>query len=194
VTDEPSQDENAPTTASPAAGSRLVQAHSGPLHLVSLAVILSVFWLLWSGHFHSPLLLGLGAASVVGVTFLCHRMGLVDSHSVPVHLAGRTLTYLPWLAMAVIPANIEVLRRILAAIGVLSLRDDDEPQLIVVQASQTSELGCVSYANSITLTPGTFTLEIEESQLTVHALTGTAAAGLLAGTMDRRVKRFEGEG
>jgi multicomponent Na+:H+ antiporter subunit E len=49
------------------------------------------------------------------------------------------------------------------------------------------------FANSITLTPGTVTLEVEEGSLRVHALTRAAAEGLATGEMDRRVTAVERE-
>jgi multicomponent Na+:H+ antiporter subunit E len=51
----------------------------------------------------------------------------------------------------------------------------------------------VIYANSITLTPGTVSVEVEEGEITVHALTGETAAALIEGSMDRRVTRLEDE-
>jgi multicomponent Na+:H+ antiporter subunit E len=50
----------------------------------------------------------------------------------------------------------------------------------------------VTYANSITLTPGTITVALDGHELTVHALTRDGALDLETGAMDRRVTRFEG--
>ena len=50
----------------------------------------------------------------------------------------------------------------------------------------------VIYANSITLTPGTVTLDVRDGQFLVHALTTDSAEGLLSGEMDRRVAALEG--
>ena len=167
-------------------GTDAVAPTTGAGPAIAQFVILAVFWLLWSGHFTDGFLLGLGVLSCAGVALLCHRMGIVDSHSVPVHLAGRAVTYVPWLAWEVVKANVEVMRRIVAP------RADDAPETIVVRPSQKSDLGVVSYANSITLTPGTFTLEADDDELFVHALTPASAEGLRDGSMDRRVLKLEG--
>jgi multicomponent Na+:H+ antiporter subunit E len=53
-------------------------------------------------------------------------------------------------------------------------------------------VGVATYANSITLTPGTISVDVREGEILVHALTKEGAAGLLSGEMDRRVTRFEG--
>jgi len=66
--------------------------------------------------------------------------------------------------------------------------------MVKVKASQKTHLGMVAYANSITLTPGTVSVDLrEDGEITVHALTLEAAEDLQAGVMDRRVVRLEGE-
>ena len=67
------------------------------------------------------------------------------------------------------------------------------PKTLRIKASQVTELGHVFYANSITLTPGTVTLAIDNGELKVHALTPGAIEGLLSGEMDRRIHAAEGE-
>jgi multicomponent Na+:H+ antiporter subunit E len=69
-----------------------------------------------------------------------------------------------------------------------------EPKVLNLKASQITELGQVIYANSITLTPGTVTIALEDGKLAIHALTPGAAEGLQTGEMDRRVKLLEGRG
>ena len=65
-------------------------------------------------------------------------------------------------------------------------------RMIRVPATQKTEIGQVIYANSITLTPGTITLDVRNNEMLVHALTSDTAAGLQTGDMDRRVTRLEG--
>ena len=157
-------------------------------YTVGLAVALPGVWLLWSGHFKSPLLLSLGAVSVIVVLSICIRMGIVDRESAPVELPLRLLSYLPWLFWQIAKSNVEVARVI------LNPRLPISPRLIHVRAGQTGDVGRLIYANSITLTPGTVSIETEGELITVHALTAEAADGVLEGEMDRRVTRLEGEG
>ena len=63
-----------------------------------------------------------------------------------------------------------------------------------MRASQKTAVGLVTYANSITLTPGTVSVEVEGDEITVHAITRDGAMDLAEGSMDRVVSRFEGEG
>ena len=69
------------------------------------------------------------------------------------------------------------------------------PQLLRVKTTQKTGVGVATYANSITLTPGTITVEVNrrDSELLVHALTKAGADGLAAGEMDRRVTVMEGK-
>ena len=66
------------------------------------------------------------------------------------------------------------------------------PQYLYVKANQKTVVGIVTYANSITLTPGTISVEIEDRDITVHAITLEGALDVQSGEMDRMVVKFEG--
>jgi multicomponent Na+:H+ antiporter subunit E len=158
---------------------------NGARSAVALFVLLSGIWLLASGHY-TPLFYGFGLGSVLLVVFLCRRMGLVDAEAVPVHLVARGLVYVPWIAWEVAKSNVDVARRVLSPRSALS------PEVFVLNPTQKTDLGRVLYANSITLTPGTVSIEAEDGTITVHAIAGEVADSLREGTMDRRVARLEG--
>ncbi|MEC7842185.1 MAG: Na+/H+ antiporter subunit E [Candidatus Latescibacterota bacterium] len=154
---------------------------------VSLAVSMMAIWLLWSGHYTS-LIITFGALSCLLVVFIARRMHLADPEGHPTHLLPRLLLYIPWLSWAILRANMDVALRILKPGLPIS------PRMVKVKASQKTHLGMVAYANSITLTPGTVSVDLrEDGEITVHALTLEAAEDLQAGVMDRRVVRLEGE-
>lgn len=154
------------------------------MHALSLGLVLFGLWLLLSGFFE-PLLLCLGAGSVIAVVWIAYRMDVVDHEGHPVHLTIRAIFYWPWLVVEIIKANIHVARAILRREMLIN------PSLIEVKATQETELGQVIYANSITLTPGTVTIGIEKDIFTVHALSRESANGLRTGEMDRRVTAME---
>lgn len=154
-------------------------------HVISLAGVLYALWLLLSGYLHEPLLLGLGILSVCAVIFIAHRMDVVDREGHPIHLSHRAIAYLPWLLAEIVKSNIAVAKVILRPRMPLSI------SVMTTPGSQRSDLGLTIYANSITLTPGTVTLGIEEGVLSVHALTSEAAEGVASGDMDRRVAALE---
>ena len=105
----------------------------------------------------------------------------------PPHLAWRPfLAYWPWLIKEVIVAGWDVTKRILHPKLPIS------PTLSEFIPSQKSDIGLVIHANSITLTPGTISVEVEPGRFLVHALTQEGAAGLAGSEMDRRCAELEG--
>lgn len=154
-------------------------------HAISLGLILFALWLLLSGFF-KPLLLGLGLVSCAFVVRIALRMDVVDREWYPIHLLfTRVFFYWPWLLKEIAKANIDVTRRI------LDPRLPISPTLVRVKASQRSDIGRVTYANSITLTPGTVAIDLQRDEIVVHALTREAAAALEGDEMDRRVRVLE---
>lgn len=147
---------------------------------------LAVIWFLLSGH-TDPLILGLGAVSVAGVTWLALRMDLTDNEGHPVQLTLRAPFFWVWLLWEIVKANLQVIRIILDPKLPIS------PRIFSVPVSQKSDIGRVLYANSITLTPGTISLQVTESEIKIHALTRAGEEGLQDGKMDRLVSAVEGE-
>jgi multicomponent Na+:H+ antiporter subunit E len=142
------------------------------------------FWLLLAPH-HTPLALGLGVAAA-GLVAWANRDGEAVSEALAV--APRFLGYLPWLLRAVAVANLEVVRL------VLSPRLPVDPVVVRVGTALRGDLAVTALANSITLTPGTVTLDVGSGELVVHALTRAGAAEVAGGAMERRIARAFGEG
>lgn len=149
-------------------------------HTISLGITLYVFWWLLSGY-PKPLLLGLGVVSTLLVLFLALRMEVLDHESHPVMLSNQLLVYWPWLAWAVLKANLQVARVVLARVPRFELTR------VQVPTSRESAVAHVIFANSITLTPGTVALDVFERRIDALALTRAAALDLLSGDMERRV-------
>jgi len=147
----------------------------------SYGVLLFGFWLLLSGYF-APLLLGLGLASVVLTIILAKRMNVIDHESYPIHLSSQLPAFLVYIVREIVYANIDVIKRILKSSG-----QSISPQLIDIPVPQKTDLGRVIYASSITLTPGTVSVELTQDILTVHALTKAAADHLSAGSMAKAI-------
>ncbi len=112
-------------------------------------------------------------------------MDVLDHEGHPIHLSTRFVGYWVWLIVEIVKANIDVAKRIWSPSLPIS------PAMFLLNAGQTGELGQVIYANSITLTPGTVTVRLDESQLLVHAIAAEMGEDLATGEMDRRVTRLE---
>jgi len=154
-------------------------------HAINLGLFLFALWLLLSGHY-TPLLLVLGVLSTLLVVILATRADLIDKETQVILLKPSVLLYWFWLGREIIKSNIDVARRI------LSPRLPISPNVFTIRAFQKTELGRVTYANSITLVPGTVAMDVDEDVITVHALTQDAAANLKQNEMNRRVCQVEG--
>ena len=153
--------------------------------IVSLVAALCGFWILMSGYF-TPFLLAAGFASALFVAWLARRMDLVDHEGPPFHLTWSALTYWPWLIWEILKSAVDVARII------LDPRLPASPTVARFKPRQKTVVGLVTHANSITLTPGTLSIEVAPEGFMVHALTQAGAAATVDSEMDRRVERFEG--
>lgn len=153
--------------------------------ITGLVAILVIFWLINSGHYDS-LLLSLGAASIVLVVWINQRMAWVnDEFQPPVLLSRRLPVYMFWLVAQIVKSNIHVVRRIWQP------SPDISPTVFTVRGSAQTDVCKALYANSIIMTPGTLTLEVQGDEFRVHALTPDAAEDLQSGEMNARIKRLE---
>ncbi len=155
------------------------------MRTASLAAVLLAFWLALSGHY-TVWLIAMGVLTTLATVFAAHRMRIDDSEGHPVQLLVRAPAYWLWLAKEIFFSAVAVARTI------LSPRLPISPTMTVVRASQRSAPGIATYANSITLTPGTVTVGVSGNDLTVHALVRDGALDLESGRMDARVRWFEG--
>lgn len=119
------------------------------------------------------------------VVFVAHRLEIVDEESQPLQLGRRIFAFWMWLLKEIVQSNIQVIKRIW--LGPKSI----SPVVMQLKMSQQTDMGKTIYGNSVTLTPGTVTLDIEDDVMTVYALSYDSIQYLQGGEMDRRVKRLE---
>ena len=154
------------------------------MRIVSLAAFLFAFWLALSGHY-TPMLITIGALAAIACAYIATRVDVTDAEGHPIQLLRGAVTYWPWLAWEIAKSGWTVTKI------VLHPRLPISPTMTVVAASQKTAPGIATYANSITLTPGTMTVGVDGNQLTIHALVREGADDLEGGGMDARVTRFE---
>ena len=154
-------------------------------HAIALALVLFGLWLLLSGFF-TPFLLTLGVLSCALVVWVAMRMQVLDIEGQPLHLSVIACAlYIPWLLKEIAKANVDVVRCILSPSLPIA------PRVIKVPSTQRSAMTRSIYANSITLTPGTVSIDVSDDTITVHALTRASADGLTGGDMGDRVTALE---
>ena len=151
---------------------------------VSAFLALLVFWLLLSGYF-TAFLVAAGVGSAAAVVLFARHMEVVDDEGHPVDWWRALVFYWPWLAKEIVKSAWEVSRLILHPKLPIS------PTLVRFKPSQHTSVGLVTHANSITLTPGTITVEAKGNEFMVHALTRAGAQGVVDSEMDRRLSKLE---
>ncbi len=158
-----------------------------PVSYILTAIIMFVFWVLLSGKFTFILLLS-GVVSSLFVAYLSHDLLFGNVNFIKLGaMIFRLICYLPWLFWQVIVANLDVAYRTLHP----SMPID--PCVITFDADLETEAAIVILANSITLTPGTVTIEADKDRrFRVHAISSSAAEDLLKGDMMRKVRKIEG--
>ena len=144
------------------------------------AVLLFLFWLLLSG-FIQPLLLSFGVVSVAIVLVVIKRMDAVEGEPKNFKLGFSVLRYIPWLIGQIIVSSIEVTKLIWGP------KDKLSPVLAKVSAKNIPPHKRVLYANSITLTPGTLSVDLEDDEMTVHALQASSIEEIKEGDMERKI-------
>ncbi len=114
------------------------------------------------------------------------RLKVADPNEPRLLIFIRMIGYLPYIAMEVVKSNLDVAKRIWQKDMPIS------PTITTVPASQKTALGLVIHANSITMTPGTLSIDVGDNEIEVHALARETLEPLLDGDMDRRVNKLEG--
>ena len=157
------------------------------MRLAGTMLVLFVLWLLMSGIF-KPLIIGFGVASVVLVAIVTRRMDAVDGDKLELRLKPvEFIKYFFWLLVEIAKANWAVTRVILS--GEMKTRQ----HLFQVPYSQKTDLGQVVFANSITLTPGTISVEAEPGHFLVHAVCYDESDMDALADMNARVAATEAE-
>ncbi len=149
---------------------------------IILFFLLIGFWLLMSGHY-SILITSLGIISCALCVYLTIKANILDNEMLPLYFFPRLLQYTLWLIKEILISNIETAKVILFK--------TEDPELFTVKSSQASNEGKVTYANSITLTPGTVTTQINENVFEVHALTKSFGDDVRSSQMDKMVSWLE---
>lgn len=157
---------------------------SSPTHGAFLFVLLFAFWLLLAGSLDpAELIAGLVVALVVTLISRPHLAIFHGLRLTPTAIPAF-FAYLGLFLVALVRANIDMARRVLSPS--LPLR----PALVEVRSELRSPLGRLILANSITLTPGTLTVDVGEQTLLIHWIDAPAGIDIEEAT-ERLARRFE---
>lgn len=156
-------------------------------HATVLFIILFASWVALSGYFE-PFFLISGVVSCALTVLIARRMDRIDHERTALPLSILSPVYWLWLAKEVVLSSIAVTRLVWQRTPRIS------PTLAWIPSTQTNAVGNTVFANSITLTPGTVSVVVENERIQVHALEASGIDSLLAGDMDRRARQVIREG
>ena len=163
------------------------------VHMTCLALVLFAFWMVLSGRTETKFVV-YGILTAVVTTWVTYPLLLVPNKdgSKKYYVFGfstpKMIMYFFWLMWQLVLANIDVL---LATTG-QELNID--PKVVRFRFKADNPMASVILANSITLTPGTVTMNVtDDGVYEIHALTVGAAAGVLDGGMQKKVADLYGE-
>ena len=156
------------------------------MSFVLTALIMFSFWIFLSGKFSFILLLS-GIISSLLVSYMSNDL-LIGNGDIKLGFIRtiRFIRFLPWLLWQIVLANIDL------ALRTLHPKMPINPMLINFKNNLKTDLGMVILANSITLTPGTVTIDVNENEFLIHVISEKAAQSLISGEMQARVKKIEG--
>lgn len=145
------------------------------------SVSLFVFWLALTGSLAPfDLLLGAALSILLGV-WAAHFLWPEDAPVVSLRQAVRFLLYIPRLLVSVLLAAVQV------AEVVLDPRMPIRPVIVSHRTAFSRDVSRVTFANSITLTPGTLTVDVDGDTFYVHCLAERFATEIATGELERRV-------
>ncbi|MCB1165947.1 MAG: Na+/H+ antiporter subunit E [Leptospiraceae bacterium] len=159
-----------------------------PISLLLSFASLFGFWLIMSGYF-DWFHMSLGVLSVLIVLIMNHSLKqhsfYADEKDDLRHLRyGYFLYYLLWLSWQIIASGFHVAGIILRKSLPIST------YIVRFKADLPSAHARMILGNSITLTPGTLTIDIQGNEFTVHALTPQSISTVVDDNMPSRVARL----
>jgi multicomponent Na+:H+ antiporter subunit E len=159
----------------------------GPVFFLNFLLALAglaLLWFLLSGHNEAFFLFLGGFSCLISLLVVARMLRLVPE---PMSLAvnWQILVYLPWLLKEIVKANFVVARAVLSHPMKIS------PHFLTIPARQKTDVGHMIFGNSITLTPGTVTVETYADHFLVHALNAQTGNPAGLAEMDRRVAALE---
>ena len=150
-------------------------------YFVGLIFVLVALWLGLSWDYSlKPVIASLGAVSVLLSAILAYRFDILDREGSPYARLPNLIIYWFWLMVEIFKANWVVIK------ACLKSTLDINPALVKVKTGCESDLARTVFANSITLTPGTVSVEVEGNKILVHALYEESAGPGAFDEMDRR--------
>ncbi len=146
-------------------------------------IILVLIWIMLSGHWETHILI-LGVISIAITVAFAIYFNAFDKEIVQTKFLLGMILYLPYIIKEMLLANFGVFKE------VWKVKIDLSPTVKTVKSTQKTTTGAFIYANSITFTPGTTTIDAQVGTFQIYAITSDGAKDLEDGSMDARVTKI----
>lgn len=151
-------------------------------------VLFLAAWIIFNGNITLEILIFGVVIAAVMLAFMCHFMDYSLQKEMNVYKKSICfLTYVVILLREIVKANLAIIPRI------LTIEEEMEPVIVKFRTYLKSDFTKMLLANSITLTPGTITVEMEGDEYTIHCLDTSLAEGLADSDIEKALKKLEME-
>jgi multicomponent Na+:H+ antiporter subunit E len=166
------------------------ELHLSPGHYLLAYGVVVLLWLLLAGSLGRDEVVAALAVGAVVTALAIPRLSIMAGIRLSISAPVSLLTYLGAFILALIRANLDVARRVLSPALPIN------PAVVEVRTALRSPLGKLLLANSITLTPGTLSVDLLDDRLLVHWIDcapGTdieSATRAIAESFERHIRGF----
>lgn len=145
-------------------------------------------WIIFNGNITLEILIFGVVIAAVMLAFMCRFMDYSLKKELNVYKKSIWFfAYIGLLIREIIKANLAIVPRI------LTVEEEMEPVIVKFRTTLKSDFTRMLLANSITLTPGTITISLEDDEYTIHCLDTSLADGLENSDFEKALKKLDGE-
>ncbi len=145
-------------------------------------------WIIFNGNITLEIVIFGVVIDAVMLAFMCNFMDYSLKKELNVYKKSIWfLAYVALLIREIVKANLAIIPRI------LTIEEEMDPVIVKFRTSLKSDFTRMLLANSITLTPGTITVSMEEDEYTVHCLDTSLAEGLENSDFEKALKKLDEE-
>ena len=153
-----------------------------------MSLIFFLAWIIFNGNITAEIVIFGIVISAAVLAFMCKFMEYSMKKEINVYKKSIWfLAYVVLLILEIIKANLVIIPKI------LTVEEEMDPVIVKFRTSLKSDFTRMLLANSITLTPGTITVALEEDEYTIHCLDTTLAEGLENSEIEKALKKLDEE-
>lgn len=145
-------------------------------------------WIIFNGNITLEIFIFGVVIAAVMLAFMCKFMDYSLKKELNVYKKSiHFFAYIALLIREIVKANLAIIPK------VLTVEEEMEPVIVKFRTNLKSDFTRMLLANSITLTPGTITVSMEEDEYTIHCLDSSLAEGLENSDFEKALMKLDEE-